>query len=104
MRRTQFTISINHVRYFNPRTPYGMRRTADIIDCNTTEISIHAPLTGCDIVVMVGAHTDAISIHAPLTGCDLEETGEELTIGVFQSTHPLRDATSGYFLVATKIM
>ena len=36
------------------------------------KISIHAPLTGCDL----GCHDScatykAISIHAPLTGCDL---------------------------------
>ena len=35
----------------------------------------------------------AISIHAPLTGCD--EDGTLLTYRklIFQSTHPLRDAT-----------
>ena len=52
-------------------------------------ISIHAPLTGCDIagrskvIAVLG-----ISIHAPLTGCDY--MGEDLTTSLegFQSTHP----------------
>ena len=38
---------------------------------NFINISIHAPLTGCDLLVIDEAqeYTD-ISIHAPLTGCD----------------------------------
>ena len=35
------------------------------------EISIHAPLTGCDIMADMLALLKGISIHAPLTGCDL---------------------------------
>ena len=34
-------------------------------------ISIHAPLTGCDLVkTKIAFLTVSISIHAPLTGCD----------------------------------
>ena len=57
--------------YFNPRTPYGMRQEVNI----------------------KGYIDVAISIHAPLTGCD--EDGTLLTYRklIFQSTHPLRDAT-----------
>ena len=81
-----------------------------------TAISIHAPLTGCDIhEYFANSRIEGISIHAPLTGCDItghywineqryfnprtpygmrhyrRKTYEELT--QFQSTHPLRDAT-----------
>ena len=34
-----------------------------------------------------------ISIHAPLTGCDLTDAGYNYDAVQFQSTHPLRDAT-----------
>ena len=34
------------------------------------DISIHAPLTGCDKVITRDEQFMAISIHAPLTGCD----------------------------------
>ena len=34
------------------------------------DISIHAPLAGCDKFTLVVAGTTVISIHAPLAGCD----------------------------------
>ena len=34
-----------------------------------------------------------ISIHAPLTGCDIIQDKKLIKIKEFQSTHPLRDAT-----------
>ena len=37
-----------HISNFNPRTPYGMRRYADDLTALPGQISIHAPLTGCD--------------------------------------------------------
>ncbi len=39
---------------------------------NVSLISIHAPLTGCDIVYKVDCARYRISIHAPLTGCDFK--------------------------------
>ena len=92
---TRFTVScvVLHL-YFNPRTPYGMRRSRQIrrgkviwfqsthplrdatleipFVCVSYIISIHAPLTGCDSFkksqIMKAME---ISIHAPLTGCDI---------------------------------
>ena len=59
--------------YFNPRTPYGMRRDISVLIEQLNYISIHAPLTGCDgEVKSITAEVVCISIHAPLTGCDLE--------------------------------
>ena len=58
-------------------------------------ISIHAPLAGCDLQ---DADVDAkkiISIHAPLAGCDQGNRKIPHNIRRFQSTHPLRGATSG---------
>ena len=57
--------------YFNPRTPYGMRLVFNCIINFIKGISIHAPLTGCDMLLRKSRTDDTkISIHAPLTGCD----------------------------------
>ena len=61
---------------FNPRTPYGMR----LESCNRMNS------------LMV------ISIHAPLTGCDNKNTPIIYFLFIFQSTHPLRDATYVYHI------
>ena len=37
-------------KYFNPRTPYGMRPGFQRTFKLANSISIHAPLTGCDFV------------------------------------------------------
>ena len=81
--------------HFNPRTPCGVRRCRACCGGGGLNISIHAPLAGCDFINHNGefiAHlfqsthplrgaTHAasrftsfclISIHAPLAGCDLE--------------------------------
>ena len=81
------------------------------------EISIHAPLAGCDFAqstvvestldfnprtpcgVRLGETcaldaAEEISIHAPLAGCDLFIGLHLLMVPLFQSTHPLRGATS----------
>ena len=79
--------------YFNPRTPYGVRRHRKIFRPKKSCISIHAPLAGCDrhscsawvfIFAFQSTHPsrgatglgrskekrEPISIHAPLAGCD----------------------------------
>ena len=58
--------------YFNPRTPCGVRRAGNVAARRGHGISIHAPLAGCDVV--------SSNIHR--------------TVCPFQSTHPLRGATS----------
>ena len=57
------------------------------------DISIHAPLAGCDLHLAVWHHKDGISIHAPLAGCDLWLNFGLCINCLFQSTHPLRGAT-----------
>ena len=59
---------------FNPRTPCGVRRSNAGIHCCTYPISIHAPLAGCDPEM-------------------IRVTLQRL---IFQSTHPLRGATSNF--------
>ncbi len=79
---------------FNPRTPCGVRRWHSKRDfyylefqsthplrgatptssnpARIADISIHAPLAGCDFVRSSSALKRCISIHAPLAGCDLK--------------------------------
>ena len=89
----------------------------DAVLMGLTMISIHAPLTGCDIQKEEELRKETISIHAPLTGCDRyhhssyyhtkkhfnprtpygmrrSSTIIQRYLLLFQSTHPLRDATS----------
>ena len=125
-------------RNFNPRTPCGVRpstSSADVsfstfqsthplrgatpsisINIFSSEISIHAPLAGCDAfgdaAVASKNHFNPrtpcgvrpqrpyglrfqiiISIHAPLAGRDLAVSRFKLHAARFQSTHPLRGAT-----------
>ncbi len=59
---------------FNPRTPCGVRPGNDKGNITTLDISIHAPLAGCDPEM-------------------IRVTLQRL---IFQSTHPLRGATSNF--------
>ena len=58
------------------------------------EISIHAPLAGRDPRRRKKDTDNRISIHAPLAGRDLAAALEAQEDAAFQSTRPLRGATS----------
>ena len=59
------------IRHFNPRLPHGRRLSYNDAARLVDTISIHASLTGGDMIGAVGnAKKDAISIHASLTGGD----------------------------------
>ena len=58
------------------------------------QISIHAPLAGCDHGGAPVRIPVPISIHAPLAGCDTATLTWQRSYEQFQSTHPLRGATS----------
>ena len=57
-------------------------------------ISIHAPLAGCDHLICSIQCSIRISIHAPLAGCDDPVRHISDPLERFQSTHPLRGATT----------
>ena len=59
------------------------------------QISIHAPLAGCDYRVRNFPFAPRISIHAPLAGCD-SSLYLLFQPRRFQSTHPLRGATRSH--------
>ena len=56
---------------FNPRTHRGVRPLSQWTKEDIIEISIHAPIVGCD-PASIGFKVliNAISIHAPIVGCD----------------------------------
>ena len=103
-------------KYFNPRTPCGVRRADNWADAGRRCISIHAPRVGCDCSAARDSAHSGISIHAPRVGCDSKPFGDSLVkknfnprtpCGVrlqlfhivqsceeFQSTHPVWGATS----------
>ena len=70
-----------------------MRRYHYITCSSGAQISIHAPLAGCDVREQMFQQTGWISIHAPLAGCDLRTVYLADVSQIFQSTHPLRGAT-----------
>ena len=59
-----------------------------------SEISIHASHAGCDGKISDGIEALPISIHASHAGCDWESLTDLQDHGEFQSTHPMRDATT----------
>ena len=65
-------------RDFNPRTPCGVRRGSTDQALQVIEISIHAPLAGCDRFNGRAARAVDISIHAPLAGCDSKNVQRKL--------------------------
>ena len=103
--------------YFNPRAPYGARLQVQILIRTDKIISIHAPHTGRDWLMVPGIlytwefqstrpirgatgsvsyhHPAAgpISIHAPHTGRDSISVCCSASSSVFQSTRPIRGAT-----------
>ena len=85
---------------FNPRTPCGVRplTVKEILDL---PISIHAPHAGCDGKRRRGIEKSNISIHAPHAGCDRRLNQIHLIAPPFQSTHPMRGATTSGRIVLT---
>ena len=82
---------------FNPRTPCGVRLVSKVYADWTAHFN---PRTPCGVrrqAVQPEAAAGAISIHAPLAGCDSMTTWPTRKAPKFQSTHPLRGATSVQF-------
>ena len=60
----------------------------------TLIISIHTPLAGSDVCGRISVDGEFISIHTPLAGSDDTLTTSKPAFELFQSTLPLRGATS----------
>ena len=103
-------------RDFNPRTPCGVRLETRMRVSKPIKFQSTHPLRGATITRTPARRGHGISIHAPLAGCDFSSTrtaaaprhfNPRTPCGVrqstilsisrlleFQSTHPLRGATS----------
>ena len=80
-------------RYFNPRIPYGMRLSAIIMPWRTSPISIHASRMGCDSFIRFQRFmTPNFNPRIPY-GMRLSSWSAPDMFGIFQSTHPVWDAT-----------
>ena len=62
---------LSRQKHFNPRTPYGMRLTHRYDLPNTFLFQSTHPLRDATVSEIVSAGCSEISIHAPLTGCDV---------------------------------
>ena len=105
--------------YFNPHSPCGERRESEGGSVVDGHISIHTPLAGSDIIHAGAVKLTLISIHTPLAGSDISFKGSSQSacyfnphspcgerpkrsnglspVLTFQSTLPLRGATSGHW-------
>ena len=80
-------------RDFNPRTPCGVRPGG--VHMPMLNVNFN-PRTPCGVRRHCGGKGRAaaeISIHAPLAGCDRAPAVVPNAAEIFQSTHPLRGAT-----------
>ena len=80
-----YTQSTPIVFYFNPRTHRGVRLIGFKLLVMVSNISIHAPIVGCDLILSRQSMQTWISIHAPIVGCDYFEKksklkGDEISI------------------------
>ena len=82
-------------RYFNPRTPCGVRRGIQWVISQSSKFQSTHPLRGATLDLANPAAPAQISIHAPLAGCDSVSPALISSLLKFQSTHPLRGATIG---------
>ena len=104
-----------HWNNFNPRTPCGVRLRISINNSLFRRFQSTHPLRGATIVLITVDKIIEISIHAPLAGCDqgagkppkrrnyfnprtpcgvrLIDWRSSPSLFLFQSTHPLRGAT-----------
>ena len=81
--------------YFNPRTPCGVRRSGRRAVNNKIVISIHAPRAGCDHLCATRKSPDTNFNPRTPCGVRLFYIGKQRSdCKVFQSTHPVRGATS----------
>ena len=80
---------------FNPRSPCGERLAIRSSRLPQVEISIHAPRAGSDGLSRLSAlRMIKISIHAPRAGSDENQPTVNCPDIAFQSTLPVRGATS----------
>ena len=90
-------------RYFNPRTPCGVRHVAEEGSSRGGHISIHAPHAGCDLLIDIWI-LSCFMYFNPRTPCGVRpcSTPRRCRASRFQSTHPMRGATETMYSTATE--
>ena len=91
--------------YFNPRIPYGMRRDLVTVTQSANPISIHASRMGCDYASTApdNIFPDDFNPRIPY-GMRQYTVDPRQWVGVFQSTHPVWDATVGSTDIALHVI
>ncbi len=79
--------------YFNPRSLCGERPRPRRKCRPLSDISIHAPYAGSDVIPKGATDCADISIHAPYAGSDVRILRTIGKVQLFQSTLPMRGAT-----------
>ena len=92
--------STRHGWDFNPRTPCGVRLGQNLDKSEDDTISIHAPHAGCDLHGL--PNRQGRPHFNPRTPCGvrLHSRGKTAQFVTFQSTHPMRGATTLQFNAA----
>ena len=90
------TLQKSHKQSTSFQSTHPVRGATFVVVCADTlsHISIHAPREGCDVILTGRELRRGISIHAPREGCDSRWTCKRAWSSTFQSTHPVRGATS----------
>ena len=91
---TAFASASTRPRYFNPHSPCGERPPKPHHQTILNPISIHTPLAGSDQLFRRNRPIQGISIHTPLAGSDASHHATKHNSKEFQSTLPLRGATT----------
>ena len=82
-------------RYFNPRAPCGARRSGrETMLLRILDFNPRAPCGARRVENVYNKNRQKISIHAPHAGRDSWSSSNHLTPIGFQSTRPMRGATS----------
>ena len=79
---------------FNPRAPCGARHGQMGGAAHPRAVSIHAPHAGRDAAARLCSADGCVSIHAPHAGRDVQHLMARMFGDAFQSTRPMRGATS----------
>ena len=74
MRRVSITSLFTGVLFQSTHPLRGATGHSSLV-FHAADISIHAPLAGCDIAKLTQTQYIDISIHAPLAGCDAAKSG-----------------------------
>ena len=75
-------------RYFNPRTPCGVRPSPAWASCLRRQFQSTHPLRGATIWTLHNCTPAGISIHAPLAGCDSRACRSSTTAFYFNPRTP----------------